>query len=264
MTEAQWFSSTNPHEMLAFLQESDPSGPALILSWFGFRKGKFSARKRRLSACACLRRNWVLLADERSRQAIETTERFADGLTNRKIFNKAVQAARDASLQMARPRIMVGEWLQAAQARAADAVACALSANDPADEAVTWSKETARACATQKMTSSNSASQLMPEMATAARTPEAAWIAEAVAQCELLRDVIGNPFRRRPLDRSWCTSEVVAIAKGILRDGAFNRTLELTNLLEKAGCVDGDALHHCRDKVHVRGCWLLDFIVGKS
>jgi hypothetical protein len=159
---------------------------------------------------------------------------------------------------------MVGESLRAAQARAADAVACALSADDPADEAVTSSKETARPCTTQKLTSNNTTSQLMPRLATAALTPEAAWIAEGVAQCELLRDVIGNPFRMQPLDRSWCTSEAVAIAKGILRDGAFNRTLELTNLLEKAGCVDGDALHHCRDKVHVRGCWLLDFIVGKS
>ena len=71
MTEPQWFSSTNPHEMLAFLNEGQPRGLASLFSWIGLAKGKISKRKRQLFACGCCRRIWTLLADQRSRHAIE-------------------------------------------------------------------------------------------------------------------------------------------------------------------------------------------------
>ena len=45
MTESQWFSSTNPHEMLAFLKENKSHGLASVLGWFGLRTSKTSARK---------------------------------------------------------------------------------------------------------------------------------------------------------------------------------------------------------------------------
>src|SRR4051794_12255375 len=66
--------------------------PLGILEWLG-KTARLSRRKARLFACACVRRLWRLLPDERSRQAVETGERFADGLASRR---ELVQAARAA------------------------------------------------------------------------------------------------------------------------------------------------------------------------
>jgi hypothetical protein len=39
----------------------------------------------------------------------------------------------------------------------------------------------------------------------------------------------------------------------------------LGDALEEAGCEDTDALAHCRSQTtHVRGCWLVDALLGKA
>jgi hypothetical protein len=264
MTESQWLSSTNPHEMLAFLKDRKPVGLASFLSWFGLAAGRSSTRKCRLFACACCRRLGPLLADERSRQAIEIAELYAEGLVSKKAFQQAVQAARVASLQAARPRVMMGEWLAAAQSRAAEAIACTLEADDPADEAATWGKEAIRAWAAQNTRPYPAALGHMPQLPHRATTPEAAWIAEGIAQCDLLREVIGNPFRAPVLLPSWRTPEATALATRICQDRAFADMPQLASLLEQAGCNNPEILQHCREtKEHARGCWALDFILGK-
>jgi hypothetical protein len=262
MTQSQWFSSTDPHEMLKFLKEMRPRG---LLSWMGLRKGKVSARKLQLFACACCRRIWPLLADERSRKAVEITELYADGLVNKSAFHQAVEAARAASLQAARPRVMMGEWLAAAQARAAESVACMLAADDPADEAATWGKEAVRAWAAQSQATNIGDPVHMPWLPYQAISPESAWIAEGIAQCELLRDLVGNPFQSPTLHPSWRTGPAVALATAIVQDHVYGALPELADMLEKAGCNNSDILRHCREtKEHARGCWVLDFVLGKE
>jgi len=39
----------------------------------------------------------------------------------------------------------------------------------------------------------------------------------------------------------------------------------LADALEDAGCTDAAILEHCRGPgPHVRGCWVVDLILGKS
>jgi hypothetical protein len=81
----------------------------------------------------------------------------------------------------------------------------------------------------------------------------------------LLRDIFGNPFRPVAVDPSWRTSTVVTLAEGIYADRAFDRLPILADALMDAGCDNADILAHCRgDGPHVRGCWVVDLVLGKS
>jgi hypothetical protein len=84
------------------------------------------------------------------------------------------------------------------------------------------------------------------------------------ACCGVLRDVVGNPFCPVTTDPSWCTSTVVSLARGIY-EGAFDRMPLLMDALMDAGCADEAVLDHCRGpNDHVRGCWVVDLVLGKS
>ncbi|MCE9566031.1 MAG: hypothetical protein K8U57_28760 [Planctomycetes bacterium] len=81
----------------------------------------------------------------------------------------------------------------------------------------------------------------------------------------LLRDVFGNPFRPVAFDKSWLTSTVVAIAQGMYESRDFSAMPILADALQDAGCDNDDILNHCRGSgPHVRGCWVVDHVLGKS
>ena len=88
---------------------------------------------------------------------------------------------------------------------------------------------------------------------------------EARAQKKILHDIFGNPFRRVVIDAAWLTTTAVAIATGIYADRAFDRMPILADALEEAGCTNADVLLHCRGaEPHVRGCWVVDLLLGKE
>jgi hypothetical protein len=82
----------------------------------------------------------------------------------------------------------------------------------------------------------------------------------------LIRDIFGNPFRPVALDPAWLTSDVVALARGVYAERAFDRMPILADALQDAGCDCEEVLNHCRDATaaHVRGCWALDLVSGKE
>jgi hypothetical protein len=94
----------------------------------------------------------------------------------------------------------------------------------------------------------------------------AAWEQAEAAYADVVRDIFGNPFRPVSLDPMWLTSTVVALARGIYEDRAFDRIPILADALQDAGCDNNDILNHCRDEkqVHVRGCWVVDLVLGKT
>jgi hypothetical protein len=83
-------------------------------------------------------------------------------------------------------------------------------------------------------------------------------------QVAILRDIFGNPFRAAvaPPKRA---SIVAALAQLVYDDRAFDRLPILADALEDAGCTDAAILEHLRGPgPHVRGCWALDLVLGKT
>jgi hypothetical protein len=88
------------------------------------------------------------------------------------------------------------------------------------------------------------------------------------AQTAFLRDIFGNPFHPVPNDPCWlqwndgCISQ---IARAIYGEGDFGRMPVLADALEDAGCSNADILAHLRGPgSHVRGCFVLDLLLGKE
>lgn len=82
---------------------------------------------------------------------------------------------------------------------------------------------------------------------------------------EPLQACVLGPPNRPPADPAWLTGDVVALARGIQSDGAFERLPVLADALMDAGCDDADILGHCRSGgPHARGCWVVDLVLGKD
>jgi hypothetical protein len=80
-----------------------------------------------------------------------------------------------------------------------------------------------------------------------------------------LRDIFGNPFRSVTIDAAWRTDSVLSVARGMDESGDFSGMPVLGHTLEEAGCGDEQVLGHCRGVgPHVRGCWVVDLLLGKE
>jgi hypothetical protein len=89
---------------------------------------------------------------------------------------------------------------------------------------------------------------------------------ELPAQTVLLRDILGPiPYRRITIDPTSLTPTVVQLAGTIYDDRAFDRMPELADALHDAGCDNDEIMRHCRGLgPHVRGCWVVDLVLGKE
>jgi hypothetical protein len=246
MTEAEWLASKDLSPMKQFLMRQ----------WSLGRLGnEVLPRKVRLFGCACCRRIWHLLKDERSRNAVEVAERCADRLATR----KEVRLAREAALAAAEIRDDRG-MLKKRDGAAATAHRTTL----PSDMEAGWeaSAEAAQAAA-------SAGYYALPA---SARGPIANWYAgikaEQREQTLLLRDIVGNPFRPwaiAPAWSSWNDSTVVRLAQTIYDERRFADLPILADALEEAGCDNADILDHCRQPgAHARGCWVVDLLLGKQ
>jgi hypothetical protein len=85
-------------------------------------------------------------------------------------------------------------------------------------------------------------------------------------QCRILRDIFGNPFRPAAFSPAWSTDTAVALARQMYDDREFGAMPILADALQDAGCDSENILSHCRDasQVHVRGCWVVDLVLGKA
>jgi hypothetical protein len=88
---------------------------------------------------------------------------------------------------------------------------------------------------------------------------------EEETQTELLRCVAGNPFRPVTFSPEWRTSTAVTLAQQMYESRDFSPMRILADALQDAGCDNEDILNHCRGEgPHVRGCWVVDLVLGKE
>ncbi|HEX4606839.1 MAG TPA: hypothetical protein VH092_01415 [Urbifossiella sp.] len=81
---------------------------------------------------------------------------------------------------------------------------------------------------------------------------------------DVIREVMWNPFRPLVFEPCWRTEAAVSLARGMYESRDFTLTTVLADAIEDAGCADADALAHCRGPgPHVRGCWVVDLVLGK-
>ena len=226
MTEAEWRTGDHPARLLDFIGD------------------KFSDRRFRLLAIAFVRRNWHLLRDERSRVAVEQSENYADGKVSIELVHESALAAIDAAQSTAFP---------AHAARAA------------CFELATRQRGAAAGTSVAADESSFAATSYLVQEGDGLTYDLGGLVTEQVVQCQLLRDIFGNPFRPVTFDPRWRTSDVVDVARGIYEDKAFERMPILADALMDAGCEDEQIIGHCRGEgPHVRGCWVVDLVLGKG
>ncbi len=82
----------------------------------------------------------------------------------------------------------------------------------------------------------------------------------------LLRDIIGNQFRSAVSGRGFwqIDPKCFDIAQRIYSERRFDDTPVLADALEDSGCDSAELLTHLRGNGHVRGCWVLDTLLGKK
>jgi hypothetical protein len=84
--------------------------------------------------------------------------------------------------------------------------------------------------------------------------------------CSIIRDIFFDPFRVPAPALTQRNGEAMEIAQVIESQSRFDAIPILADALEDAGCEDAAILSHCRDPqaAHVRGCWVVDLVLGKS
>lgn len=81
----------------------------------------------------------------------------------------------------------------------------------------------------------------------------------------IFRDIIGNPFRPVAFSPEWRTDTALSLARTMYESRDFSAMPILADALQDAGCEVTGILDHCRGEgPHVRGCWVVDLVLGKS
>jgi hypothetical protein len=254
MTEAEWLACADPDALLEYLKK--------LNRWEGIET---SERKLRLLACAFCRRIWHLMPDELSRATVELCECYVDGLADpqalwaRGGFSSVVlehiydegtverEAYFAARFVGYGMMVLTGPTAHSAEEGAAD-----LTSHFSARASVFSGRPTEE---------------------------------PARDHCHIIRDVIGNPFRRAIHNPAYCahtsatlvayqpglfasawrTDTAVALATQMYESREFGAMPILADALQDAGCDNDDILNHCRgDGPHVRGCWVVDLVLAKE
>ena len=231
MTEGEWLASTDPEVMLGRVRNYKP--PPIVVRQLPEPRRD---RKLRLFAAACCRHVWLRIPIA-VKDAIQAVELFVDGRLGSDVFRVATiyhpPVAGDESNESGGQisRLMRGIGYFNGSLWHADHVAAI--------------DDLSRACA---------------ELGT--RYP---FERTRNVHADLLRDIFGNPFRPVTFDETWRTTTARQLAQQMYDSRDFSAMPILADALQDAGCENADILDHCRGPgPHVRGCWVVDLVLGKS
>jgi len=200
-----------------------------------FVEGKASDRQLRLFVTACCSQVWSLLDHTPSKLAIDVASRYTDH-----------QADRD-ELDAARRTVEGWEYGYHLE----KALASAVCQEPPHLVQVISNSE-------QLLTRQYEVERKV-HRAKAGTVPTPRYTA-------MIRDIIGNPFHAVAFASEWRTDTSLGLARHLYERLDFSIMPILADALQDAGCDSDEILNHCRDEgqVHVRGCWVLDGLLGKS
>jgi hypothetical protein len=266
MTEAEWLSAVGAEDLWAFVRSDTRFNRHFVDPDQG-KWDDYNQRLLYLLGVAVCRRLDPLFPDPCCQRMLEVAESFADGRATLDELAAAHEAV----------EVIPVDHLPAASHAAACAVFW-LSPDDYKTIRILWHAPDA-AGYLRAIAAGVSAAGL-PQ-----REAQAIWKhpgflagrgAEEQAVCDLIREVIGNLFHPSPplppAVLAWNDGTVRRIAEGIYQErelpaGALDnaRLAILADALLDAGCDDEQLIGHCRsDGPHVRGCWAVDLILGKS
>lgn len=242
MTEREWLSSSDPAAMLHVMSSG--------IDKAGTRIG--SSRKLRLFACACCRQVWDTLTPT-GRDAVVVAEQFADDAADAEALKYAARSG------------------------------CPACCTDP------------RTAAQQMVAESSQPTLLAPLLRDVIGNPFRPMGRFPHGVCRIEGQAVGEQVvLYRAL--AWREGTVPRLAQAICDERAFDRMPILRDALEEAGCRDEDVLMHCRGQegcphcegsgveevpagwkpcrhcrgegmrqvLHVRGCHILDLLLGKE
>jgi hypothetical protein len=182
------------------------------------------------------------MIDGRSRRVVEVAEAFADGRANQEELREAHHETRTAMAD-------------------ADVAVADLSSEE---QTSLWRNYKAAQAAVHASAQRGTINAADAVTAVEFETMDQ----EGRYQADVVREIFGNPFRPVAAEPEWLIwnhATVPAIARHIYDDRAFHDLPILADALEDAGCTNADLLDHCRGPgPHVRGCWAVDLLLGKT
>jgi hypothetical protein len=233
MDYAEWFASADAAAMLGYLYPLP--GP---------HSTHEHTRLGRLYLAACVRRQWAYLPWP-CRRLIEVAEEFADHPPRAGVAVALTPLAESLPGRAGTP----DDWAELTEAVRAIAGGTPDSDHRPFHGDDHW-EQTAR----------------LISFLYYHETPPYQQIRAAYHRPEYVRDLFAAVLRRVRFDPAWRTDAAVGLAGAAYDAGAFDRLPILADALEEAGCDVPAVLDHCRGGTtpHVRGCWVVDLVLGKA
>jgi hypothetical protein len=246
LSESQWLAGPTVAEMTDFIADV---GSERKLRWF---------------VHACCERVGRVMLDPRIRIAHAAVARYADGECTRDELGVCWNRVGAAKAAVEAPLVRDGCLYTTAESLAASAVLYACNPSYvSAFRKPFYRNATVTAAANAALVAAGSIAYERTERRSDSDATQAA---EAAAQSCLLCDIFGNPFRSAIFSPSWRTDTALALVRQIYESREFGAMPILADALQDAGCDNTDVLNHCRDanQVHVRGCWVVDLVLGKE